>query len=129
GVAADVELATVLVVVPAGFAASLHRLVGTGQVFVRVVVDRVLGHVGHGGELEQVVVGDVPVELGDPARNLVPVLAIAVGRTAGPPQHACLVLLLDLARDVHEQPVPHQRATCVGAVTPGVDFVHAALLV
>src|SRR5690606_7895874 len=73
--------------------------------------------------------GDVPVDLGQPARDLVVGVAIAVGGTTRPGEHAGLVLLLHLAADIHEQAVLDQRATGVHAVAPRVDFDLLALLV
>src|SRR5690606_33674793 len=129
GVLADVQLAAVLVEVATGLVVATDGLVGARGIGVREVIDRLLGDVGDGGQLDDVVVGDVPVDLGQPARDLVVGVAIAVGGTTRPGEHAGLVLLLHLAADIHEQAVLDQRATGVHAVAPRVDFDLLALLV
>src|SRR5690606_18962542 len=99
------------------------------RVGVREVVDRLLGDIGDRGQLDDVVVGDVPVDLGQPARDLIVRGLVTVGGATRTGEHAGLVLLLHLAADVHEQAVLDQRAAGIHAVAPRVDFDLLALLV
>ncbi len=95
----------------------------------RVVLGVVLGNVRHTCQLDDVVVGDVPVDLRRPARIFIGVLVptagqvgrAGVGRVAG----AGAVSLGELAVDEEEQLVLDDRAADIGTggVLPGVVLV------
>src|SRR5690606_6349075 len=76
GVLADVQLAAVFVVVAAVLYVDGLEDVRTGVV-VGIGSHGLLSHVGDPGELKQVVVIDVPVQLCQPARNFVVALLVA----------------------------------------------------
>src|SRR5690606_12969114 len=79
GVLGHVEPCVVLV----GRAGILFRAMAEGIVVVRITVIAVLGDVGDARQFQDVVVGDVPVDLCRPAGIVVTVVLEAAGSTRG----------------------------------------------
>src|SRR5690606_36262468 len=125
GVAAYIELATVAIVVAAGLGRATDDLIGIGHVLELGILDVLLGHVRHRREFQGMVVGDLPVDLGHPARDVVLGPLSAVGGATRAREDADLVLLGDLAAGIYEQAVLDEAAAGVDAIAPraGLDLV------